>query len=127
MARPVTAGAEVRGIPQARRKLDRLADTTDDLSVAHRSIAPRLVARVASLTRKRTGQLAGAWRQGISPRAASITNAEPYAGPQESGWPARGIEPTLAVPQAIDEQTSTIVDDYDAEISRQIRAIDGGP
>lgn len=119
--------AEVKGIPELHRKLEKLDRSSDDLSRAHAAIAPRLLRAISRRTRRRSGRLALGWRAGVSAAAAHVTNVEVYAGPQEYGWPARGIEETGAVPAAMAELERPIVEAYEDELERQIRAIGGQP
>jgi hypothetical protein len=119
--------AEVKGIPELHRKLERLDASTDDMSRAHGAIAPRLLRAIARRTRMRTGRLVAGWRAGISAVAAHVTNVEPYAGPQEYGWPARGIEEAGAVNAAMAELEAPIIEAYSEELRRQIKAIGGQP
>lgn len=119
--------ATVKGVPELRRKLEKLDRSSDDLTRAHAAIAPRLLDAIRRRTRFRRGALIAGWRGGASARAAHVTNVEPYAGPQEYGWPARGIEETGAVPAALAELDRTILDAYETELERQIRAIGANP
>jgi hypothetical protein len=100
------------------RALEAIAEESAELKVAGRRIGASLVGRVRAPTRRATGALAGAWQ---AAERGGVVNALEYAGPQEYGWPARGIEPTRAVRQAIDEQRGGIVGEYSTELASIIR------
>jgi hypothetical protein len=111
-------GAQVDGVRPTVRALGKIADEVVELSVANKRIGSSLVGRVQSRTRRSSGQLAAAWRPADT---GGVYNPLDYAGPQEYGWPARGIEPTRAVHQAIDEQRDGILGEYEAELATIIR------
>lgn len=116
---------EVKGIPELKRRFRKLEETSRDLHRPHDTIARALLSSVRRHTRRRSGRLVAAWGSGASEVAAHVTNPEPYAGPQESGWPAHGIEATLAIPQAAAEVEPLAVREYTDELERQIDRIGG--
>lgn len=122
-----TTGGKVKGVPQLRRKLDRMADELEDLTPEHEPISRRMLANVKRRTRRRSGRLAGEWTARATPRAAVIVNPLEYAGVQESGWPAHNIEATLAIPAAVADEQEGILGDYSAGMDRRIRKIGGAP
>lgn len=63
-----------------------------DMAVAHLEVAGVIVPAIVSLVPIRTGELASGFRAESSRTRAWITNAVPYAGVQNWGWPAHNIE-----------------------------------
>ena len=108
---------KVEGVRELRSALKRIDGNARDLSRAHKSVAGRVVPKIAALTRRRSGKLAGAWRPGGTAKAATARNPTLYAPVQEYGWPARGIEPTRAVETVIRTERDAIVRDYEAAIA----------
>lgn len=51
----------------------------------------------ASRTRRDSGLLAVSWNTSVRGASGAVVNRQPYVGPHEFGWPARGIEPMQAL------------------------------
>jgi hypothetical protein len=118
----MTAKVKVDGIPQTTAALNKVANQIQDLSQAHQAEANMLLPDIKAATRKRSGDLAGAWQgDGIATEAKFI-NSVVYAGVQEYGWSGHNIEPTNAITQAFERnsgQTEAIYADAIGDIARR--------
>jgi hypothetical protein len=113
---------KVDGVPQTVAAFNKVSNDIQDLSKAHQAEANMLLPAIKSATRKRSGDLAGAWQgDGIATEAKFI-NSVVYAGVQEYGWPSHNIEPTNAIIQAYErnsERTEAIYADAIGDIARR--------
>ena len=108
-----------------RTALRKLEGSTRDLTRAHRAVSARVAPQIAAATRRRSGRLAAGWKGGATVKAATVRNSVPYAGPQEWGWPIRGIAGTFATRDVIKGQESEIVEIYRAEIAAIVARVAG--
>lgn len=108
-----------------RAALRKLEDSTRDLTRAHRAVSARVAPLVGAATRRRTGRLAAGWKAGATVKAATVRNSVVYAGPQEWGWPIRGIAGTFATRDVIRGREAEIVEIYRAEIAAIVARVVG--
>lgn len=118
----MAAKVKVEGIPQTTAAFNKVSNEIKDLSAAHQAEANMLLPDIKSATRKRSGDLAGAWQgDGIATEAKFI-NSVVYAGVQEYGWGSHNIEPTNAITQAFErnsERTEAIYADAIGDIAKR--------
>lgn len=115
------AQMKVTGKEEVTRAFDKVGESVQDLSKAHKAEAEMLLPDVLSATRRDSGNLAGGWQTDGVAKSAKFINNVVYAGAQEFGWSDHNIEPTNAIVQAWEqntERTEAVYSDAIGEIGR---------
>jgi hypothetical protein len=110
----MVAKMKVEGVPEVTRAFNKVQDSIEDLSEAHRAEAEMLLPDVLSATRRKSGDLASGWQTDGIATEAQFSNDVVYAGVQEFGWSEHNIEPTNAISNAFErnaERTEAIYSD----------------
>lgn len=109
---------EVKGAQQIEAAFSEVSRGIHDMSEAHRTEADMLLQDVERLTRRKSGTLAAGWEPVGTAEAAQFINRISYAGVQEFGYAPHNIEPTLAVEQAFENNTTRTEQVYNDAIER---------
>lgn len=117
-------GFKVEGLSKVVRQLQQFGLDIDDLKDAFSSIA-REGAQIASRHAPRlTGRLASDIRGNRAKSKAAVIAGRkslPYAGPQNYGWPKRGIKPTQFMQKADEEMRPKALTRLEQEINKQAK------
>lgn len=101
----------VEGEREVLRAFDKLSDGLDDMSDVNADVSQKLIGDVRQNTRRKSGDLAGAWIAEGEAKQASFSNPQSYAVIQEFG--GNGIEPTNAVRRAFEDNQDAVIGSYD--------------
>jgi len=111
---------EIDGVRETTRALKGIGVEAADLRAAHQRVAELVTPLAAQRTRRKSGALAASWAASATPGVARIRSGLPYAAPQEFGWPAHGIEPTMSVASSVEANADQVLDLYAAELGKII-------
>ena len=119
-----SVGFKVEGLNEVVRALTQIGLEVDDLKDAFSKIAALGAQVAASYAPKKTGALAGDVRGNRAKSKAVVTAGRAriqYAGPQNYGWPSRGIRGTGFMQKADTTMQPVAIQMLEAEINRVIR------
>lgn len=119
-----SGGIRVVGLRETLRDLAKLGVDVDDFKDTFGSIASTGAALAAGFVRSKSGRLAGSLRGNRAKNRSVVTagrSSIPYAGVQNYGWPARGIEAQEFMQKADEQLTPKLPGLLDTELSNMIK------
>jgi hypothetical protein len=119
-----SGGIRVVGLKETLRDLAKLGLDVDDFKESFGSIASTGAALAASFVRSKSGALAGTLRGNRAKNRSVVTAgraSKPYAGVQNYGWPARGIEAQEFMQRADKQLAPTLPGLLETELSDKIK------
>ena len=121
---PGRTGFEVQGLNQVVRDLEAVGVEIEDLKDAFQEISTQGAQVAASFAPEKSGALRDDIRGNRAKNKAVITAGRarlPYAGPQNYGWPKRGIAPSGFMQKADEVIGPRAVQILEAEINETIQ------
>jgi len=117
-------GIRVEGVDDVVRDMGQIAEEIEDPREALDEIATEAAERLRRRIPRKSGRAAATARGGRSKGKAYVqagSEAVPYLGPLNYGWPARNIEPVGFMQDTDRELEPLAVDRIDQHIDRTIR------
>lgn len=114
----------VTGIEEVTKLLNQVVNNLESMTSANKEISQTLSSKASAMAPRRTGALASSVKGNPSGQKAQImagSNAVPYAGVQEYGWPAKNIQAQPYLRPAVNDNMGYIIERYSKEIKDVIK------
>lgn len=123
MAKP--ASVKVVGARRLRATMKAAGVDLTQMSEAHQKVGQIVISAAAPLTPRQTGRLAGSLKASRTRASAIVRSNLVYAGVQEYGWPAHGIEASAMVRTGASRSEPVWLTAYRAAIDRALKQVKG--
>jgi len=114
----------IEGVKQAEAALDKLSKSLESNLSLNKELSSTLSKKASAMAPKLTGALASSVQGNASPEKAQIlagSNAVPYAGVQEYGWPQKNIKAQPYLRPAVFNNMGYIIEQYNDSIKENIK------
>lgn len=114
----------VTGIEEVTKLLNQVVNNLESMTSANKEISQTLSSKASAMAPRATGALASSVKGNPSGQKAQImagSNAVPYAGVQEYGWPAKNIQAQPYLRPAVYDNMGYIVEKYNNYIESIVK------
>jgi phage gpG-like protein len=116
---------KVVGARRLRATMKRAGTDLTQMSDAHQKVGQIVISAAAPRTPRQTGRLAGSLRASRTRASAVVRSSVVYAGVQEFGWPAHGIEERAFVRGGAKASEPVWLAEYLRAVDRALKKVKG--
>jgi hypothetical protein len=117
----------VQGADELRRALRRMSDRLDDMEGTHASAGEKIATVARAIVPRVSGALADTIAVETTPEGSAVvagSDAVPYAGVINYGWPARDIDAQPYLDEAVGTAGSDAIEVYQDRVEDLVRTLD---
>jgi len=114
----------IQGVSEVKATLDKLGRDLESNIELNKELSSTLAQKASAMAPRLTGALASSVQGNPSAEKAQIlagSEAVPYAGVQEYGWPARNIKAQPYLNPAVNNNMGYIIEKYNDSIQKAIK------